>query len=65
MANTILKSKSLKRDKYSDEQIKDKCGVTRFMSFESAIQLMTAAYQLKDKPVGYNITNDGIEVRYD
>lgn len=62
----ILKSKSL-TEGISDEQMGKQCGAMRFISFESAIQLFRQEYnlmELKDKPLGYRVTEQGIEIFY-
>jgi hypothetical protein len=61
------KSKSLVSHK-TDEQIEREGGVTRFISFESAIQLFRQHYglmELKDAPIGYRVTEQGIEIVFE
>jgi hypothetical protein len=64
MAKVVYKAKSLTPNK-TDEQIKNECGSTRFISFESAIQMFRQQYNLmglKDAPLGYRVTEQGIEI---
>lgn len=59
-----FKSKSLVTHK-TDEQIEKGCFTTRFISFEAAIQMFRQQYNLmglKDKPLGYRVTDQGIEI---
>jgi len=61
---TIYKSKSLVYHK-TDEQIKNENSAMRFISFEACIQLFRERYNLmalKDKPLGYRVTEQGIEI---
>jgi len=58
------KAKSLVPNK-TDAEIKNGCHTVRFMSFESAIQLFRQEYNLMDisnKPIGYRVTEQGIEI---
>jgi len=62
-----FKSKSLVQE-LTDKQIENGCHSVRFMSFEGAIQLMREHLnlkELKDKPIGYRVTEQGIEVCYE
>ena len=64
MAVVVYKAKSMTPEK-TDEQIKRECGSTRFISFEATIQLFRQEYglmQLKDAPIGYRVTEQGIEI---
>jgi len=64
MAVKVYKAKSLVPHK-TDEQIERECGSTRFISFESAIQMFRQQYnlmELKDAPIGYRVTEQGIEI---
>ena len=59
----IFKSKSLSH--LTNEQIEKGIHNVRFISFESAIQLMREHYNLmdlKNKPLGYRVTEQGIEI---
>lgn len=59
-----FKAKSLVKEK-TDWEIKNGCHTTRFISFAAAIQLFREKYGLmseKDKPIGYRITEQGIEI---
>ena len=61
-----FKCKSLSH--LTDEEVERGCHVVRFMSFESAIQLMRERYnlmELKNKPLGYRITEQGIEILFE
>lgn len=60
-----FKSKSLSH--LSDKDIENMCGTTQFISFESAIQLFRDYYKLmslENKPIGYRVTEQGIEIIY-
>ena len=62
-----LKSKSLVSHK-TDFEIENGCHTVRFMSFEAAIQMFREQYglmELKDKPIGYRVTEQGIEIIMD
>ena len=59
-----FKTKSLTPEK-TDEQIEREYGATRFISFEAAIQLFREKYnlmELKEAPIGYRVTEQGIEI---
>jgi hypothetical protein len=61
---TVYKAKSLVPNK-TEFDIKNGCHVTRFISFEAAIQMFLEKYNLmqeKDKPIGYRVTEQGIEI---
>jgi hypothetical protein len=63
----MFKSKSLVSH-ISDEKVGQNGGAMRFISFESAIQLFRERYnlmELKDKPLGYRVTEQGIEILFD
>lgn len=58
------KAKSLV-DYKTDYEIKNGNHTTRFISFEAAIQLFREKYnlmELKNKPIGYRVTEQGIEI---
>lgn len=58
------KIKSLVSNK-TDFEIKNGCHTTRFISFEAAIQLFRQQYNLmdlKNQPIGYRVTEQGIEI---
>jgi len=58
------KSKSLTSE-YTDREIENGCHTIRFISFEAAIQQFRQQYnlmELKDKPIGYRVTEQGIEI---
>ena len=60
----VYKAKSM-TPQMTDEQIKDKCAVIRFISFESAIQLFRKECNLmglEHAPMGYRVTEQGIEI---
>ncbi len=60
----VFKAKSMTPEK-TDEQIKNECGSTRFISFESAIQMFRQQYNLmalEHAPIGYRVTEQGIEI---
>lgn len=62
-----LKSKSLVSHK-TDFEIENGGHFIRFISFEAAIQLFRQQYglmELKDKPIGYRVTEQGIEIIMD
>ena len=62
----IYKSKSFTPE-LTNTQIETGCHTTRFISFEGAIQLFIQKYnlmELKDKPKGYRVTEQGIEIIY-
>jgi hypothetical protein len=59
-----FKSKSLVPHK-TDNDIKNGCFSTRFISFETAIQMFRKEYnltELKNAPLGYRVTDQGIEI---
>ena len=63
MKNFKIKSLSY----LTDNQIENECFTSRFISFESAIQLMRETYNLmdlKNKPLGYRVTEQGIEILF-
>ena len=58
----IFKSKSLSVN-YTDEQIKNDCFSTGFVSFERALKSIIISDGLNyDNVMGYRITEQGIEV---
>lgn len=60
----VYKAKSLVSYK-TDEQIARECASVRFISFEAAIQLFREQYGLmglEHKPLGYRVTEQGIEI---
>jgi hypothetical protein len=60
----VFKAKSMTPEK-TDEQIRTECGTTQFISFESAIQIYREHYNLmalEHKPIGYRVTEQGIEI---
>jgi hypothetical protein len=60
----VHKAKSLSSE-LTDEQVKFGSFTTRFISFEAAIQLFRKEYNLmdlKEKPIGYRVTDQGIEI---
>jgi len=60
----IFKAKSLVSHK-TDKQIQEDIVSIRFISFEAAIQLFREKYnlmELKEKPIGYKVTEQGIEI---
>ena len=60
----VLKAKSMTSEK-TDEQIRTEFGTTKFISFESAIQIYRDYYNLmglEHKPIGYRVTEQGIEI---
>jgi hypothetical protein len=60
----VFKAKSMTPEK-TDEQIRTECGTTQFISFESAIQIYREHYNLmalEYKPIGYRVTEQGIEI---
>lgn len=59
----VLKAKSL-TSFLTDEDIENKPGVTRFLSFESAISAFHKMYNIPDGILGYRVTNQGIEIIY-
>ncbi len=62
----ILKIKSLSRE-IPDNNIEKEYVSTRFISFESAINMFEKLYpeiNRIDKPIGYRITEQGIEMLY-
>jgi hypothetical protein len=64
---TTFKSKSLSPD-VTDREIETGCHTIRFISFESCIQLFRqerGLMGLKDKPKGYRVTEQGIEIIFD
>jgi hypothetical protein len=64
MAVEVYKAKSMTPEK-TDEQIKRECGVIRFISFEGAIQLFRKECNLmglEHAPMGYRVTEQGIEI---
>lgn len=58
-----FKTKSLSPE-FTDANILRQTGVRRFISFESAIRDFTEKYRINEKPVGYNVTEEGIEILY-
>lgn len=61
---TLLKAKSLVPTR-SDHEMERDVNV-RYMSFEAAIDLFQQYYSnSKDKPIGYRVTDHGIEIVYD
>lgn len=64
MAVTIFKAKSLKKDAFTDKDIENKCGEVTFISFESLIRDFHKHYGLTKEPIGYRVTEQGIEMIY-
>lgn len=58
-----FKTKSFSAE-FTDENILRQTGVRRFISFEAAIRNFSERYNIDEKPVGYNITEQGIEILY-
>jgi len=62
----VYKAKSFTPE-LTNTQIETGCHTTRFISFEGAIQLFRQKcnlMELKDKPKGYRVTEQGIEIIY-
>lgn len=60
----IFKAKSLDKN-IPDDRMTKKYGPTRYLSFEHAIQIFLQHYKLtkpEDAPIGYRVTEDGIEI---
>lgn len=60
----IIKAKALVPH-MTDDQIKNGCHAVKFMSFESAIQMFRQQYglmELREAPMGYRVTDQGIEM---
>lgn len=60
----VFKAKSMTPEK-TDEQIRTECGTTQFISFESAIRIYREQYKLmalEHRPIGYRVTEQGIEI---
>lgn len=64
MKNNVYKSKSFNRAQLSDCEIKEMCANIRFMSFESACDLFARHLNINDLPIGYRVTDQGIEILY-
>jgi hypothetical protein len=67
MSNKTFKSKSLVSHK-TDYEIETGCHSVRFISFEAMVQLFREKYnlmELKEKPIGYRVTEQGIEIIQD
>lgn len=60
----IFKTKTLAPEIVSEQEVKDNCFATRFISFETAIHDFQKEYNIEDKPVGYRVTKQGIEILY-
>lgn len=58
-----FKSKSLSNE-FTDDNISRSTSATRFISFEAAIRDFTEKYNINEKPIGYNVTEQGIEILY-
>ena len=58
-----FKTKSLSPE-YTDVNVNRLTCSTRFISFESAIRSFSENYNITEKPVGYNVTEGGIEILY-
>jgi len=56
-----FKSKSLVPD-VTDFEIKNGCHSVSFLSFERAIKESLATWNEKEKPIGYRVTEQGIEI---
>lgn len=48
----------------SNEQIKNGCYSVRFISFEAAIDLFVSTTGVYEKPLGYRVSEKGIEILY-
>lgn len=58
------KTKSLTAE-FTDKEISTLgVTVTRFISFEAIIRAFQAEYSIKDKPIGYEVTEQGVVIRY-
>ena len=55
------KSKSLV-SYLTNEQIKRSAATIQFISFEGIIELFATRYDLKAKPEGYRVTEQGLEI---
>ncbi len=58
-----FKTKSLSTE-FTDANVLRQSAARRFISFEAAIRAFTDEYHINEKPVGYNITEQGIEILY-
>lgn len=59
-----LKVKSLS-PYFSDQEIKDGCHSISFCSFERVIKTVLKEENITDGPIGYRITEQGIELVWD
>ena len=57
-------SKSLSKE-HSDKDIKDGCHSISFISFNRSINAVLEEDGKKDKPIGYRVTKEGIELIWD
>ena len=56
-----FKSKSLTKE-LSDFEIETGCHSTSFLSFERAINESLELNKINEKPIGYKVTEQGIEI---
>lgn len=59
-----FKTRSLS-DNHTDDGIKNGCYTIGFLSFERAIRESLQLNKDKSKPVGYRVTEQGIEICFD
>ena len=57
----IFKSKSIVPEK-TDWEIANGTHALRFISFEAIVKLFKEKYDIKDKPLGYRVTEQGVEI---
>lgn len=59
----VLKVKALDNETTSQELTGTGFAV-RFISFEATIRMFSEEYNIEEKPCGYRVTNQGIEILY-
>ena len=59
----IFKTKSLSTE-FTDANVLRQSAARRFISFEAAVRDFNEKYNITEKPIGYNVTEQGIEIIY-
>lgn len=59
-----FKTKTLAPEIVSEQEVKNNGFAIRFISFEAAIHSFQERLMIEDKPVGYRVTEQGIEILY-
>lgn len=58
-----FKTKSF-TEEFTDLNIINKSSARRFISFEAVVRDFHEKYRITEKPIGYNVTEEGVELLY-